>query len=363
MAIDINIPSQVKNFANLAAFPVTGAVKTIYIAEDTNKTYRWTGSAYVEISASGSVSGFVPYTGATGNVDLGTNDLKVNEVFLYDAPNNNYGSIHYTDGNFHIEDGDGHNLLVLEDGFIQLHKSNMIQSNLFLTSLSTTRDHYLPNESGTFALTQQVDAKQDTLVSGTNIKTINGNSVLGSGDLVVSGGGGLQGVHTLLPIATGSIVPIVVNGNGITTVGTIANRLYAIPFIPNRTFTSSNLYLNVTVLGSGVNGRILIYSDLNGKPDTKIFESSNLDCSTTGLKTATTSQTFTAGTTYWICTQFSGICTTHGYSVASLMNIYGSGTSISCSYYNSPTFGSAPSPFGTPFVAGSNLPAVFITAS
>lgn len=32
--------------------------------------------------------------------------------------------------------------------------------------------------------------KQDTLVSATNIKTINGNSVLGSGDLVISGGGG-----------------------------------------------------------------------------------------------------------------------------------------------------------------------------
>ena len=29
-------------------------------------------------------------------------------------------------------------------------------------------------------------SKQDTLVSGTNIKTINGNSVLGSGDLTVS---------------------------------------------------------------------------------------------------------------------------------------------------------------------------------
>lgn len=35
-----------------------------------------------------------------------------------------------------------------------------------------------------------LDAKQATLVSGTNIKTINGNSVLGSGDLVISGGGG-----------------------------------------------------------------------------------------------------------------------------------------------------------------------------
>ena len=52
MAIDINVPSQVKNYANLAAFPATGSLKTIFIAEDTNKTYRWTGSAYVEISAS-----------------------------------------------------------------------------------------------------------------------------------------------------------------------------------------------------------------------------------------------------------------------------------------------------------------------
>jgi len=53
MAIDINIPSQVKNYANLAAFPATGTLKTIFIAEDTNKTYRWTGSEYVEISPAG----------------------------------------------------------------------------------------------------------------------------------------------------------------------------------------------------------------------------------------------------------------------------------------------------------------------
>jgi hypothetical protein len=37
-------------------------------------------------------------------------------------------------------------------------------------------------------------SKQDTLVSGTNIKTINGSSVLGSGDLTVSGGGISRGV-------------------------------------------------------------------------------------------------------------------------------------------------------------------------
>ena len=39
-------------------------------------------------------------------------------------------------------------------------------------------------------LDNDVAGKQATLVSGTNIKTINGDSILGSGNLVVSGGGG-----------------------------------------------------------------------------------------------------------------------------------------------------------------------------
>ena len=33
-----------------------------------------------------------------------------------------------------------------------------------------------------------VTGKQDTLVSGTNIKTINGSSILGSGNINISGG-------------------------------------------------------------------------------------------------------------------------------------------------------------------------------
>lgn len=41
-----------------------------------------------------------------------------------------------------------------------------------------------------YATKEQLNQKQDTLVSGTNIKTINGNSLLGSGDLTISGGGG-----------------------------------------------------------------------------------------------------------------------------------------------------------------------------
>lgn len=52
---------------------------------------------------------------------------------------------------------------------------------------SATRPTYNGNS---LALYSDVSSKQDTLVSGTNIKTINGNSVLGSGDLVISGRSG-----------------------------------------------------------------------------------------------------------------------------------------------------------------------------
>ena len=103
-----------------------------------------------------SIDGLVPYTGATEDVDLGTHDLYTNKVWLYDEPNDNYASLHYTDGDFHIEDADGHKLLVIEDGFIQLHLTDTIQSNLFTSGLTQTRDHFLPNASGTIALTSDI---------------------------------------------------------------------------------------------------------------------------------------------------------------------------------------------------------------
>ena len=42
---------------------------------------------------------------------------------------------------------------------------------------------------GNYATKQEIAGKQNTLVSGTNIKTINGNSVLGAGDITIQAGG------------------------------------------------------------------------------------------------------------------------------------------------------------------------------
>lgn len=49
---------------------------------------------------------------------------------------------------------------------------------------------YLVRDSGARTL---ISGKQDVLVSGTNIKTINGESLLGSGNIVVGGGGSYSG--------------------------------------------------------------------------------------------------------------------------------------------------------------------------
>lgn len=56
----------VREAANLAAFPATGDAGVIYVAIDTKKIYRWSGSAYVEISAS---------PGSTDSVTEGSTNL------------------------------------------------------------------------------------------------------------------------------------------------------------------------------------------------------------------------------------------------------------------------------------------------
>lgn len=44
------LTSDFLTFAGIASFPATGDAAKIYTATDTNRLYRWTGSAYVEIS-------------------------------------------------------------------------------------------------------------------------------------------------------------------------------------------------------------------------------------------------------------------------------------------------------------------------
>jgi hypothetical protein len=77
------LPSYVDDvleYANFAAFPTIGEAHKIYVALDTNKIYRWSGSAYIQINAdqtitltsdvTGSGTGSFATTIATGAVSL-----------------------------------------------------------------------------------------------------------------------------------------------------------------------------------------------------------------------------------------------------------------------------------------------------
>ena len=105
-----------------------------------------------------SITGLVPYTGATSDVDLGEKELTTSKLWLYDAAGGptEKGSLHYADEALHFENSDAETLLYVEPGFMQLHKTGTIQSNFFTTLLTVNRDHYLPDASGTIALTSNI---------------------------------------------------------------------------------------------------------------------------------------------------------------------------------------------------------------
>ena len=66
----------VVEYESLLLFPTIGDSGKIYVAIDTNKTYRWSGTTYVEIS-SGAVDSVA---GKTGVVTLTKSDVGLNNV-------------------------------------------------------------------------------------------------------------------------------------------------------------------------------------------------------------------------------------------------------------------------------------------
>lgn len=73
------LPSYVDDvveYTNLSGFPTTGETAKIYVALDTNKTYRWSGTAYVQIT-SGAVDSVA---GKSGVVTLDKSDVGLSAV-------------------------------------------------------------------------------------------------------------------------------------------------------------------------------------------------------------------------------------------------------------------------------------------
>lgn len=94
-----------------------------------------------------------------------------------------------------------------------------------------------------------LNAKQDTLVSGTNIKTVNGSSLLGSGDLTIGGSNGITSI--------GSSVGATVSG---TTTGTISGSV----LIPAGTLSEGqNLMIRVKIRKISGTGNCIVRLGIN----------------------------------------------------------------------------------------------------
>lgn len=68
------------------------------------------------------------------------------------------------------------------------HSTGIIVEASALTNLDTSSN--ATQHEINLAIDDIIDDKQDTLISGENIKTINNNSILGSGNITIQGGGG-----------------------------------------------------------------------------------------------------------------------------------------------------------------------------
>lgn len=101
---------------------------------------------------------------------------------------------------------------------------------------------------GTAALTELwakvkalVQTKQDTLVSGTNIKTVNNQSLLGSGNIAISGGGG--GSDTTYTLTKSGSTVTLTDSNGTTNDVHDSDSQYGIA-LNNHTGTYLRVELN-----------------------------------------------------------------------------------------------------------------------
>ena len=205
-----------------------------------------------------------------------------------------------------------------------------------------------------------------SLVAGTNI-TITGtfpNQTIAS-----SGGGGSGGIHAPTILKTGGYYSSCLSAEARTSGAFSANEIVLYPFIPMQTITTSGfLYTNNSAVVGGL-ARILVYGTLNGLPSNKLYESADINASTTGNKTATSSQTFIAGTTYWLAYATNTLGqNAYCFPITSITSIAGNIPSIFTEFSNlryTATLGAAPATlnqtlFG--FNTG-NVPSIFLIAT
>jgi hypothetical protein len=148
----------VLEYADLASFPVTGENGVIYVAIDSNKTYRWSGSTYIEISPSAVTSVF----GRSGVISAQSGDYSAAQVS--NTPAGNLSS-------------------VTVQAAINELDSEKQPVDATLTALAAF------NSNGIIVQTAADTFAARSIASGTGITVSNGDGVSGNPSIAISASG------------------------------------------------------------------------------------------------------------------------------------------------------------------------------
>lgn len=167
-----------------------------------NKFIKTGGTNLQFLMADGSVttgSGFVPYTGATTSVNLGTNDISarwgfLNELRLFDASYSTYGEISLQGESLFIKSSPTQVLANIDPGALGLLGYGpgglLWQAKFTYTTLTANRTYALPNATGTIALTSDIPSSVTSVgLSMPSAFTVTNSPITGAGTIAVTGAG------------------------------------------------------------------------------------------------------------------------------------------------------------------------------
>ena len=167
------LPSYVDDvveYANLASFPATGETGKVYIALDTNLTYRWSGSTYVKLNDVDLTNYFNKTTDTLDNVSAGTTNKHF--TFTLEAKLNGIEDLAQVNiqSNFAATSG---------DAFILNKSTQYIPDSFDKRYVTDAEKTVIGNTSGT----NTGDETTASIQTKRPLKTIEGQSLEGAGNI------------------------------------------------------------------------------------------------------------------------------------------------------------------------------------
>lgn len=204
------LPSYVDDvleYDSVSAFPSTGEDGKIYVANDTNKTYRWGGTQYVEISQSLALgeTAETAYPGDKGKAAAEKADAAYSAAeSLAHGVNSLAGTI-----GTHIRDTNNpHEVTAAQVGALPLEGGTLTGDLAIGEAFAGSRTLSIASDNGAAGIT----LKGGTSHGNGSILTIGGSSD-GGATLNVNGGG-MRGGRVIVGASTGGGGTIEVKGNG-----------------------------------------------------------------------------------------------------------------------------------------------------